>query len=248
MSDFIPFLILVFLVLILIIIICWSRLDIPLEYINSILSYDNYPREIFYYKYDNIFPTGKTLEKYWIDIRNEGYDLIAKSKQHINYLNNYNIDLGKENKTRWTTYPLKIFGRLTDNINKCPTLKKILHDNNEILSCMYSLMAPGKVIETHRCPYHGFLRYQLALDIPNSINTENCYLHVNNIKYFWKNGTGIVFDETFPHGSVNLTPSFRLVLLIDIHKSYNNNYLRLLNNLIISLMSFLPSTIKTSIV
>jgi len=184
---------------------------------------------------DRIFPIGKELENIWKTIRDEGYELYnLLPNKDINYLENYHIDLGKEDKKHWTTIPLRLFGRNTTYIDKCKNLKKILEEHTEIKSCLFSIMEPGKIILPHYGPYDGLIRYQLALDIPKITNEEEeCYLHVDNIKYQWIEGTGVLFDENRIHGAVNTTSKKRMVLLIDIERPYSLTVFQKLNKIII---------------
>ena len=63
---------------------------------------------------------------------------------------------------------------------------------------MFSLLEPGtKIYPPKLYIYKGLLRYHLGLITPNS---DNCFISVNNIKYSWKDGDGIIFDDTLNIG------------------------------------------------
>lgn len=201
---------------------------------------------------NNIFPAGAGLEAIWEDIRSEGYALYESlSDKNINYLDQYNINIGEENKRNWTTIPLRLFGRDSPlYLLKCPKLSSVLLLHPEIKSCLFSIMDPGKIIQPHVGPYDGLLRYQLGLDIPmnyengtsNDLGDGECYLHVGGERYYWKNGQGVLFDESNLHGAVNTTQSKRMVLLIDIERPYFLFPYTLLNKIIITCMGLLPAT------
>lgn len=205
---------------------------------------------------NQIFPGCKELENAWMQIRDEGYNLYnSLAQKDVNYLNNYHINIGQEDKKEWTTLPLRLFKQ--ENLTymeKCPITSKIIQDHPEILSCIFSVMKPGKIIQPHVGPHDGLLRYQLALDIPTTSLDEDggdqitqkdageCYLHVGGEKYYWTNGKGILFDDAKLHGAVNRTSYHRMVLLIDLERPYQYLPHRLLNKAIIWGISSLPAT------
>jgi beta-hydroxylase len=191
---------------------------------------------------EHIFPGGKQLEAAWMQIRDEGYALYHSLEQKdVNYLNNYHINIGEEDKKEWTTLPLRLFKQENSTyMDKCPITSKILGEHPEILSCIFSVMEPGKIIQPHVGPHDGLLRYQLALDIPS--NDGKCYLHVGGEKYYWTNGKGILFDDAKLHGAVNETAYRRMVLLIDLERPYQYLPHRLINKAVIWGISSLPAT------
>ena len=206
--------------------------------INKLLRLDSCSRNPIIYDYAEIYPVSQVLESQWSSIKLEAKNLMSIVRQD-NYLRHFGLDLGDETLDDWNTYPLRLFS--ADNpryMELCPVLSSILKSHPEIISCMFSLMKAGKTIEPHVGPYDGLIRYQLALDIPRG----ECYLHVDNHIYYWTNGVGIVFDETFVHGAVNNTNADRLVLLIDLPRPYISSWAQTLNSLIIHFSSFLPST------
>lgn len=233
-------------ILFIIVVYIWYHPNYFLSPLNFIYRLDTSSRTNFYqdYEKDNIFPVGLELESQWEKIKEEGYQLYQSiPNKEINYLDNYHIDLKEENKLNWTTIPLRLFGQdTTKYFDYCPTLSNILKEHPEIISCLYSIMEPGKIITPHHGPYDGLIRYQLALDIPNIKEGEECYLHVDGEKYQWSVGKGVLFDESNIHGAVNTTSEKRMVLLIDIERPYSSLIFRILNRLIISIMGLLPAT------
>ena len=53
------------------------------------------------------------------------------------------------------------------------------------------------------------------------IKYSTCVLSVNKIKYSWKDGEGILLDDTFEHWVVNNTDKTRIILFCDIIKPMN---------------------------
>jgi len=234
----------------------WYHPESVLIPLNLLYNTDPSPRTTFYTEIDrnNIFPVGKELESIWKDIKHEGYNLYELLiDKNYNYLDNYNINIGDENKKDWTTIPLRLFGNdVPEYINRCPIIMKILASHPEIKSCLFSIMKPGKIIKPHVGPYDGLLRYQLALDIPacskyvdeihDICKLDECYLHVDGVKHHWIEGEGLMFDESNLHGAVNTTQKQRMVLLIDIERPYYLLPYRLLNKIVIWSIGCLSNT------
>ena len=100
----------------------------------------------------------------------------------------------------------------------CPKSSNIISSLPNIKLAMFSLLEPGTKIYPHKGPYKGLLRYHLGLITPNS---DNCFISVNNIKYSWKDGDGIIFDDTFEHWVNNNTDKQRIILICDIIRPVN---------------------------
>lgn len=218
-------------------VVVWYYPEWLLVPLNTMFSLDTSPRCNIYSEADmrTIFPASLELEREWQSIRDEGYDLYyAADREHTNYLDNYHMDLGSEDKKNWSTICLRVFGKdVPENMNACSTLGAMLRAHPEIKSCIFSIMEPGKIIQPHRGPYDGLLRYQLALDIPNGTD-ENCFVYVNEDRHYWRNGQGVLFDESNIHGAHNTTDKLRMVLLIDVYRPYNFTPFAWLNYIMVS--------------
>ena len=66
---------------------------------------------------------------------------------------------------------------------------------------------------------------------------KNVFICVNGEKYSWKEGEGVVFDDTYPHKVYNNTDQDRVVLYIDVERSHMPNYLTLMNKKLLKLLS-----------
>lgn len=246
-------LIIVLFVMVLLSVWTWYNPESVLIPLNLLYNFDPSPRTNFYKDedIDILFPVGRELEILWNEIRDEGYKLYETlPNKDINYLDNYNMNIGDENKRNWTTIPLRLFGRDSSYyMDQCPNLRRILQQHSEIKSCLFSIMEPGKIIKPHVGPYDGLLRYQLGLDIPECKELgEECYLHVGGERYEWIEGKGILFDESNLHGAINTTKEKRMVLLIDLERPYSFSLYRLLNKGIIWGMGSLPGTKQATLI
>ena len=101
---------------------------------------------------------------------------------------------------------------------------------------MFSVLHSGKVLPEHCGPYKGVVRYHLGLITPK--DNTHCLLTVNGIKYRWKEGEDIMFDDTFPHSVINRSDESRVILFLDIKKKFNNLFLDSLNTILLYLSKF----------
>ena len=100
-------------------------------------------------------------------------------------------------------------------------------------------MEPHQHIAPHWGYYKGYLRYHMGVIIPNNNSDKSSYLQVNmvnpeteeNLKklqtnstkmmensemYYWHNGEGVMFDDTYLHDAHNDAEEFRVVLFLDV--------------------------------
>lgn len=186
---------------------------------------------------DKVYPDYKYAQQHYMEIKGEVIRLWESLKDPAqNYLDKYHLDLGDANTNNWTTIPLRVFGRdYLDYQKQCPVTSSLMQRCNKIRSCIFSIMAPGKVIEPHYGPYHGLIRYQLPLMIPTS---GECFLTVDGIQHYWEEGKSILFDETYLHSASNLTDQWRIVLLMDFPRPYRSELRQLASELVTSGMGW----------
>lgn len=82
-----------------------------------------------------------------------------------------------------------------------------------LFQAFFSILESGKSIPAHNGPYAGYLRYHLALMVPQS-NPPT--IRVKDQYHTWKEGESILFDDTWNHEVVNDSDSIRTVLIVDI--------------------------------
>lgn len=110
---------------------------------------------------------------------------------------------------KWYDDPLE-----TNCYQRCPNTCKLLEQMPEVRCAMFSILMPGMHIPPHKGPFTGALRYHLGLSIPK--DRKNCYITVNKQNYYWKEGEGVLFDDTYEHEVKNDTNEIRIVLFADI--------------------------------
>jgi beta-hydroxylase len=125
-----------------------------------------------------------------------------------------NID--RENN-QWKVFVIKWYDKILDNALKyCPKTCEIINKCSDIRAAMFSILEPGKYIPLHKGPFVGCLRYHLGIKIPKDY--KNCYIEVNDERFYWQEGESLVFDDTYKHLVYNNTNEPRIILFLDIER------------------------------
>lgn len=202
-----------------------------------------YEKKVFYNEEEKlkIFPNSKIIETEWKNIREECIESLKNSDEKK--LNNVgkNFILEEEEFWKgWKTLPLRLFSKDNEeNMEKCPILSQILKSDPNITTAFFSILEPGKNISSHYGPFKGILRYHIGLLVPPK-ESGDCFISVDNEIYEWKEGEGVLFDETYKHFVKNDTPYFRIILFLDVKRPFDNYFLSIINDLILYMMSISP--------
>lgn len=171
------------------------------------------------HNFDTIrFNSAKILE--------DNYEIIKKEALEVyNKKNTLNMkDIGKtyfdkidNEPNQWKVYVIKWYDKIHENaLINCPETSKIISQLSDVHVAMFSILEPGKVIPPHKGPSTTCLRYHLGLQVPK--DKENCYIKVNNEKFSWTEGKGLIFDDTYVHSVYNNTNETRIILFVDIER------------------------------
>lgn len=179
------------------------------------------------------FPSDKIIKNNFANIQSEGINIYNNQKKLMNF-GELQEDIGKgidEEYGKWKVFPIKFYGKINEEALKlCPETCKTIEKCSDIQIAMFSILEPGKHIKPHKGPSNMFIRYQLGIKIPK--NKKNCYIKVNNIKYYWTEGESLIFDDTYIHEVVNNTNEPRIVLFIDIMRPTKSIFTNI-NNLLL---------------
>src|SRR5581483_4928864 len=118
---------------------------------------------------DIYFPGAALFTGRWRDIRREvlaiGEQLAGAPRFHE--IMGEQAAISAQDGRDWRMLLLKAYGvAMPDNLKKCPTIASLLEDAPEVISCVISMLAPGKHIPRHRGPFRGILRFHLMLVMP----------------------------------------------------------------------------------
>ena len=162
-----------------------------------------------------LIPGLKFLEEHWQELREEADRLYANGD--IRGSEKYD-DAGFNSFFRrgWKRFYLKWYGEPAESARKlCPRTLELLEQVPAVRAAMFVRMAPQSRLPVHRDPFAGSLRFHLGLRTPNS---DKCRITVDGETYWWKDGEGVLFDETFLHRAENLTDEDRIILFCDVER------------------------------
>ena len=171
------------------------------------------------------FPELNELQSHWQEIREEALALefqIKAAGQHD--------DAGFNSffKTGWKRFYLKWYGDAHPSARTlCPKTTEILSRLPSVKAAMFAHLPHGAKLGKHRDPYAGSLRYHLGLVTPND---TSCFIEVDGERYSWKDGEGVVFDETFIHFAENKSGQDRIVLFCDIERPMRFRFAQAINH------------------
>lgn len=163
----------------------------------------------------DLFPQLKVFEEHWEEIRDEA--LALNEQTHIKASDELD-DLGFNSffKAGWKRFYLKWYGATLPSANElCPRTIELINSVPDIKGAMFTMLPPGGRLVNHRDPYAGSIRYHLGLATPNS---DDCYIDVDGIKYSWRDGEAVMFDETYIHYAVNNSDENRLIFFLDVKR------------------------------
>ncbi len=157
----------------------------------------------------------KLLTDNWETIRDEALALDKLEKIRAAAKND---DAGFNSffKKGWKRFYLKWYdAKHPSAIEFCPKTVALLAQVPEVKAAMFTELPPGAKLNEHRDPYAGSLRFHMGLSTPND---DRCFINVNQQSYSWRDGEGVVFDETYLHWAINNTDKTRIILMCDIER------------------------------
>jgi beta-hydroxylase len=161
------------------------------------------------------FPELSVLQENWPVIREEGLRLIELKKIKASEQNN---DAGFNSffKTGWKRFYLKWYDASHPSAERlCPRTHALLKGIPSVKAAMFAELPPGAKLNPHRDPFAGSMRYHLGLTTPND---DRCFIDVDGQPYSWRDGEGVIFDETFIHWAINGSDSNRVILFCDVER------------------------------
>src|SRR5580658_1311415 len=156
----------------------------------------------------------------------------------------------------WKAFMFKSFRFIDENCARAPRTAELLRDIPGLYTAFFSVLEGGQYITPHWGYWKGFLRYHLGVIIPNNNEDQSSWLRVNpsaadnatrdvtlierGEKYYWKEGKGVMFDDTFLHDAKNATSDVRVILWLDIRRKMPA-YLQALNTAVLEIAHRAPA-------
>ena len=166
------------------------------------------------------FPGCTKVEAQWEVIRDEA--LNAYHAGHASAIRNDMFFTNIVKTDKWKRFYIKWYTDTVDPATQlqCPHTAKLVQSMPEVKLAMFSIMEPGTVVSEHRGPFRGAWRYHLGLDVPEE--DDKCYIVVDDKRYGWRNGEGVLFDDTFLHRVENRSDRVRIILFMDIERQLDS--------------------------
>ncbi|MES2072575.1 MAG: lipid A hydroxylase LpxO [Pseudomonadota bacterium] len=166
------------------------------------------------------------LQQNWEVIRGEAQNLLAQQKIKAAEKNN---DAGFNSffKYGWKRFYLKWYDASHPSAERlCPQTFALLRDIPSVKAAMFAELPPGGKLNPHRDPFAGSLRYHLGLVTPND---DSCFIMVDGQRYSWRDGQGVIFDETYIHWAMNNSEVDRIILFCDVERPMRYRWAQAVN-------------------
>ncbi len=179
------------------------------------------------------YPELRTLEAGYQDVRRECEHLLQFRDQltDISALGGQYTERGIHT-IRWKAFMLKSGSFIAENCTFAPKTTELLRSAPSVYNAFFSILEPRQYVRPHWGYYKGFVRYHLGVIIPEDNTGKTCWLRVNANrednarrdkglierapKHYWRNGRGVVFDDTNLHDAANESDQVRVVLWLDV--------------------------------
>jgi beta-hydroxylase len=167
---------------------------------------------------DEYFPAHLRFQQHWKEIAEEA--LSVYKTQSLPAFHEVHEIFSDISSSSWTVFVLKWYDEpIPRNASKCPITSSLIQDTPQVHAAMFSILQPGTRIPPHRGPSCASLRYHLGLSIPKSGTAR---IRVDKDWYAWKEGEGMLFDDTFEHEVINDTNEIRIILFMDVERPLPN--------------------------
>ena len=194
------------------------------------------PINIFMHKFSRVpntpftplseFPELARLQENWPIIRAEAESMLALKKIKAAEQND---DAGFNSffKSGWKRFYLKWYDASHPSAERlCPQTYALLQSIPSVKAAMFAELPPGGKLNPHRDPFAGSMRYHLGLATPND---DRCFIEVDGERHSWRDGQGVVFDETYIHWAINGSESDRIILFCDVERPMRYRWMQSVN-------------------
>ena len=167
------------------------------------------------------FPAHRAIEALYPALRAEALAVFAANPDVPRFhdiLSTQQRISGSDGKN-WRMFMVKSYGLvIRSNAAQAPVLAGFLRANPQVKTAAISYLDPGKHIPRHRGPFRGILRYHLCLYAPDCDSDTPPWLAVDGVKIPYREGAGLLWDDTAMHEVLNPGPNPRIALLLDVQR------------------------------
>jgi aspartyl/asparaginyl beta-hydroxylase (cupin superfamily) len=207
--------------------------------------------------YHQAYPGLAELEAGYADVRRECESLLGLRHRMVDVermAGKYTS--GGIHAIAWKAFMFKSYRFIEPNCAFAPRTAALLRNVPGLYTAFFSILEGGQYITPHWGYWKGFLRYHLGVIIPNNNADHSSWLRVNpnaadnaqhdvslierGEKYHWKEGQGVMFDDTFLHDAKNATSDVRVILWLDIRRNMPA-YLQALNTVVLEIAHRTPA-------
>lgn len=181
-----------------------------------LLHYAGHEHRPVFFNIDTACPGLRALERAYPLIRAECDALMAGGFHMPRYhdVNRPATEISAHTPGDWKVFMLELLGHRPEaNRARCPATCAALAQVPGVLQAFFSVLDPGKSIPEHDGPYVGYLRYHLGLRVPREKPPS---IRVAGHPYTWREGEGVLFDDSWPHEVINEAHEPRVVLIVDV--------------------------------
>jgi beta-hydroxylase len=211
----------------------------------------------FVHDYHTDYPGLAELEAGYDDVRRECQAILALRDRmtHVEGLAG-KYTSGGIHAVAWKALMLKSYRFLEDNCRLAPRTAALLRNVPGLYTAFFSILEPGQYITPHWGYWKGFLRYHLGVIIPKDNVDRSCWLRVNadpadngrhdvalierGETYYWREGKGVMFDDTYLHDAKNASSQVRVILWLDLRRKMPP-HLNALNTMILEIAHRAPA-------
>ncbi len=166
---------------------------------------------------DTLLDWTALLRAHWREIAEEA-DAMLTTPELLPRLNEISQDHERiAGDGRWRCFFLVGYGQtIAANCARAPRTAKLVAGIPNLNSAFFSILDKGAVIPPHNGVTRGLITWHLALRTPQE--PEKCWMRVGDELVYWREGEGILFDDTYRHEVRNDTPDHRVVLLVQVER------------------------------
>ncbi len=166
------------------------------------------------------FPNAGRFTAAYPDIRREALAIAGRIDEvpRFHEVMPQQEDISANDGRDWRMFIMKAYGvAVPENLERAPTVANLLAAAPEVVSAVFSFLAPGKHIPPHRGPFRAILRFHLMLTMPRDAQGRPaCELIIDGVPHRLEEGESLLWDDTFRHEAWNRSDDVRIALLLDI--------------------------------